>query len=60
MDDKFLEALDAEIAYMERTKGLSEEEQKKADEKWMKSKEHKQLVKFFKEALLYDKDDLLN
>ena len=60
MADKLLEALDAESAYMERTKGLSEKEQMKADEKWMKSKEHKQLVKCFEEALSLDKEELVN
>ena len=29
MDDKFVKALEAEIAYMDRTKDLSEEEQEK-------------------------------
>ena len=60
MSDKFLKALDAEIEYMERTKDLSEEEQMKADENWMKSKQHKQLVKCFEEALSSDEEELVN
>lgn len=51
MTDKFLEALDAEIEHFESTKHLSEKEQMKADKKWMKSKEHKRLVKMFEDAL---------
>lgn len=54
MADKILELLDAEIAHMERTKNLSEKKQMKADAKWMKSKEHKQLVEIFREAILSD------
>ena len=53
MDDKFVKALDAEIAYMDRTKDLSEEEQEKADEEWFQSTEHKILKAYIKDALLW-------
>lgn len=55
MADKFLELLDAEIAHMERTKDLPEKEQMKADAKWMRSKEHRQLAEIVTEAILSDK-----
>lgn len=53
MTDKFLEALDAEIAYMEMTEGLPEEEQHKLDEIWEKSVEHQRLRAMIKEAILW-------
>lgn len=54
MDDKFLKALDAEIAYMERIMDLSEEEQEKADEEWFQSAEHQTFKAYIKAALLWE------
>lgn len=53
MIDKFLEALNAEIAYMEMTEDLSEEEQHRLDEIWEKSVEHQRLKAMIKEAILW-------
>lgn len=52
MADKFLEALNAEIEFLDRTAHLSEEEQIKADEAWEKSKEHKTLKAYVTAAVL--------
>jgi len=51
MKDKFLEVLDAEIAYMEMTENLSEEEQEQLDELWGKSVEHQRLKAMIREAI---------
>jgi len=53
MGDKFLDALNAEIDFMERTKNLSEEEQQKAEEEWEKSEAHQTLKAYIRAAILF-------
>lgn len=57
MTDKFLEALEAEIAYMEMTENLSEKEQEKLDREWEKSVEHQRLKAFIKAAILWGEEN---
>ena len=57
MGDKFLDALNAEIDFMERTKNLSEEEQQKADEEWEKSEAHQTLKAYIRAAIPLGEDD---
>ena len=56
MGDKFLEAIDAEIAYMKRTENLSEEERDKADEEWEKSEAHQTLKAYIRAAILFGEE----
>ena len=54
MDKLFLMALNAEIEHLEKISHLSEEEQCKEEEKWVKSKEYQIFKAYIKAAVLLE------